>query len=81
MIYLVLIVAKCIVNSILIGDRTNSKFSINSSKVYCKFQGFSVSYIQHIRINSSKVYCKSYLSNTKFILNSGINSSKVYCKY
>ncbi len=26
--------------------------------MYCKFQGFSVSYIQHIRINSSKVYCK-----------------------
>ena len=47
----VLIVAKCIVNVF-------PNYSINSSKVFCKFIIFIITKLYYIRINSSKVYCK-----------------------
>ena len=54
----VLIVAKCIVNTGLEEKNIILILSINSSKVYCKFcNGSNVTFANN-RINSSKVYCK-----------------------
>ena len=57
----VLIVAKCIVNTGLEEKNIILILSINSSKVYCKCSSWRSDKFHQIRINSSKVYCKSIL--------------------
>ena len=65
---IVLIVAKCIVNLLNILRARHPDWSINSSKVYCKFI-LRVLYCPFFdSINSSKVYCKSAFFLLKFEL-------------
>ena len=55
---IVLIVAKCIVNTGQVKSHRCGKEGINSSKVYCKLEDYVRMEKEKNCINSSKVYCK-----------------------
>ena len=78
---LVLIVAKCIVNSENHFFFAESQSRINSSKVYCKLIWIPFQSEFLFCINSSKVYCKLNYKYFVGIFFFSINSSKVYCKW
>ena len=70
--FLVLIVAKCIVNNSLDKREGSVIWGINSSKVYCKSIMIGSLGDVIFGINSSKVYCKSFFyfckERIKFVL-------------
>ena len=79
--FIVLIVAKCIVNlDGNIRDQKNTK-GINSSKVYCKWRRKYREWRKQCVLIVAKCIVNNHEVLFQAVLRVRINSSKVYCKF
>ena len=76
----VLIVAKCIVNFLLLYNVSLKVLVLIVAKCIVNIEKGNTGELISFGINSSKVYCKSEIIQGMLMHICSINSSKVYCK-